>query len=305
MTTLAPVEIEKIVLGCGSFGGVGSLSSLIGKGDSPQQAFRLLDEARAYGIFQLDTANSYGAGQSEEILGRWLRGLPMSERLRLRIASKVGNPHGTRPGQTPLAREEISFQLDRSLKRLGLESLSIYFLHEPDPATSIEETLEALARADAQGKIGAIGLSNVTIDYVTRILNTCDQNLRGKIRYVQNEFHFLHQDDSRELIPFLARRSIDYWAFSPLAGGLLSGKYLDLAAAPAGSRLALRPEPYQRYLARDGLHQIKAFVTEAKARGCEPAAAALNFVVHSPGVSAAIIGPRRKEDYVSLGLRKA
>lgn len=291
---------SRIILGAGNFGGVGSLPELTGRGDSPTTARALLDRALELGITQFDTANTYGGGQSEVILGDWLREQSASIRSQIRIATKVGNPHGCPADERPLSGRQIRLHLERSLKRLDVEQISTYYLHEPDPQTPLDETLEALSLALGQGMIAGFGLSNAGLAYVQRVLEAAGQPLSLKLTHVQNEFHFLQTLDLDELIPFLSSHKIKYVAFSPLAGGLLTGKYQGVASPPDGSRLSLRPEPYQRFFSQQNLFKLSEFL---EAAGKTPSEAALRFVLSSPGVDSAIIGPRKLEHYESLGLK--
>lgn len=299
------MEREKIILGCGNFGGVGSEPQLKDFGEDEIQACAILNEARELGIFQFDTANTYGGGASEEILGNWISKQTSAYRRKVQISTKVGNPHGATLGRSPLSSAEISFHLDKSLTRLHVEQVSAYYIHEPDPKTPIDETLQALDKALSAGKIFSIGLSNVNLGYLRDFLGTCGEALRRKVRYVQNEFHFLHQEDRAELIPFLSENDIGYVAFSPLAGGLLTGKY-SLSSEPcSGSRLALRREPYSRYLNEGTFSTISAFIAEAHSKNLSPAEAAVRFVLETQGIIATIIGPRRKEHFENLGLKRS
>jgi aryl-alcohol dehydrogenase-like predicted oxidoreductase len=291
---------SRIILGAGNFGGVGSLPELIGRGDSPETARDLLDRALELGIQQFDTANTYGGGRSEIILGDWLRGQGASARHKIQIATKVGNPYGCPSDDRPLSGRQIRLHLERSLKRLGIEQISTYYLHEADPHTPLDETLETLSLALEQGMIASFGLSNASLAYVQRVLEAAGPALSQKLTHVQNEFHFLHTPDLAELIPFLSSRKIKYVAFSPLAGGLLTGKYQGAVSPPDGSRLSLRPEPYRRFLTQQSLLKLSEFLEGA---GETPSEAALQFVLNTPGVDSVIIGPRKLEHYESLGLK--
>src|SRR5438477_10092348 len=113
-------DIDRIWFGCGNFGGIGSSPSLRSAGDSEEQALQLLDHARQVGLRRFDTANTYGGGASEIILGKWLRAQGMEFVQIAQIATKVGNPHGCPPGQTPLSAAQIASHLDESLRRLGV-----------------------------------------------------------------------------------------------------------------------------------------------------------------------------------------
>jgi len=294
---------ERIIVGCGNFGGVGSVPQLFGKGESRVEAMALLEMAREFSLFRFDTANSYGGGASEEILGEFLQEQEPSFRQRMSVSTKVGNPFGAREGFAPLAASEIRFQLERSLKRLGVERIDVYYLHELPANVDLEETLMALDEALARGQISSFGLSNVSKPEVERVLTAAGERLGKFLTHVQNEFHFLNPDDRVELIPYLQKHGIKYTAYSPLAGGLLTGKYKLNRPAPTGSRLALRGEPYAPYLNEDHFAQVDAFIGRARSANVTAPAAALKFVLDTPGVDSAIIGPRRREHYEDLGFK--
>lgn len=296
------IDIARIILGCGNFGGVGSDPALRGRGETESQAREILNEARRRGIFQFDTANTYGGGASEEILGRWIKSQNKDFRETVQIATKVGNAFGARAGERPLSRAQISHHLDQSLRRLGVAQIAVYYIHEPDADTPLDESLEAFERALTAGKIASLGLSNVNKIYVNRILKAGGERLRRKIRYVQNGFNYLDRADSADLIPFLQEREMAYVAFAPLAGGLLTGKYQLQGLPPTGSRVDVRPEPYRKFLNPKAFATIQAFVDDARARHIQVSEAALRFVLSTAGIQSTIIGPRRKEHFENLGL---
>jgi aryl-alcohol dehydrogenase-like predicted oxidoreductase len=153
-------DVGRIVFGCGNFGGIGSAPDLRGAGDSEEQALLLLDHARRVGLRRFDTANTYGGGASERILGKWLRAQGASFVQGAQIATKVGNPHGCPPGETPLSRAQIAHHLDMSLRNLGVERIDLYYIHELDRVTPLEETLDAMTNAVDAGKIASFGVSN-------------------------------------------------------------------------------------------------------------------------------------------------
>src|SRR6476619_2629863 len=152
---LSERDLDRIIFGCGNFGGIGSSPSLRAAGDNEEQALRLLDHARRVGLRRFDTANTYGGGASETVLGKWLRAQDPAFRERVQVATKVGNPHGCPPGDTPLSRAQIAHHLDESLRRLGIERIDLYYIHEFDRVTPLEETLGAMTRALEAGKIAS------------------------------------------------------------------------------------------------------------------------------------------------------
>jgi aryl-alcohol dehydrogenase-like predicted oxidoreductase len=298
-------DVDRIVFGCGNFGGIGSAPELRGAGDDEHRALRLLDHARRVGLRRFDTANTYGGGSSEEILGQWLRRQGASFRRNAQIATKVGNPHGCPPGDTPLSRTQIDYHLDRSLSRLGVERIDLYYIHEFDRVTPLEETLEAMARAVEAGKIALFGISNASLPDVEAVRNLAGGSLSPCFEYVQNEYNMLATRDRRALIPYCAEHGLRYTAFSPLAGGMLTGKYRLDQAPPPGSRLAEAPAACAAYLSADSFSTIERLKRSAEARGETMGGVALRFVLNTPGVDGLLIAPRRVEHFANLGLKPA
>jgi aryl-alcohol dehydrogenase-like predicted oxidoreductase len=295
-------DLRRIVFGCGNFGGIGSSPKLRSAGDSEAQAARLLDHARQVGLRRFDTANTYGGGASEEMLGRWLRDQGGAFRQGVQIATKVGNPHGCPPGETPLSRAQIASHLDESLRRLGVDRIDVYYVHEFDRVTPLEETLEAMARAVEAGKIDLIGVSNASLSDVEAVRTLAGPGLAERFEYVQNEYNLLVAADREALIPYCAGHGLRYTAYSPLAGGMLTGKYRFDEEPPPGSRLAQAPEACAAYLDADSLDAIERLRRSAEARGETMAGAALRFVLDTPGLDGLVIAPRRVEHFASLGL---
>jgi aryl-alcohol dehydrogenase-like predicted oxidoreductase len=294
-------DVERIWFGCGNFGGIGSSPSLRSAGDSEEQALELLDHARRVGLQRFDTANTYGGGASETILGKWLRAQGPSFRQSAQIATKVGNPHGCPPGETPLSRAQIEYHLDESLSRLGIERIDLYYIHEFDRVTPLEETLDAFARAVESGKIDTFGVSNASLGDVKEVMRLAPASLAARFEYVQNEFNLLAARDAEALIPYCAAHGLRYTAFSPLAGGFLTGKYRLGEDAPPGSRLAHAPQVCAGYSTEQAFAAIEELRRSAEAQGQTMAEAALRFVLDTPGLDGLIIAPRRIEHFASYG----
>ena len=293
---------DRVIFGCGNFGGIGSAPHLRSAGDSEQQALQLLDQARRSGIRRFDTANTYGGGASEIILGKWLRSQDAAFVDNAQIATKVGNPHGCPSGETPLSRTQIAHHLDQSLRRLGVERIDLYYIHEFDRVTPLEETLGAMTRAVEAGKIDRFGISNASLADVEAVTSVASGSLAARFEFIQNEYNLLATEDARALIPHCAEHGVRYTAFSPLAGGLLTGKYRFGEEPPSDSRLAHAPEACARYLDEKCFAAIERLRRSAEARHETMAAAAVRFVLDTPGVDALIIAPRRTDHFAALGL---
>jgi aryl-alcohol dehydrogenase-like predicted oxidoreductase len=298
-------ELGRIIFGCGNFGGLGSSPALREKGDAASTALALLDEARARGLTRFDTANTYGGGVSEAVLGEWLGRQDPAFRTRIEVATKVGNPNGCPPGERPLSRAQVAFHLDESLRRLGVDRVDLYYLHEFDPTTPLEDTLEALDRALAAGKIAAFGVSNATVNDLKSVLSLANGALRRAFTHVQNEFNLLATGDLAQLIPLVQLEGLRYSAFSPLSGGLLTGKYVYGRSAEAGTRLGDAPDLYRQRLTPATFEAIATLERRAAEHGWTVPGAALRFVLDTPGVDSLIIAPRSGAQFASYSLARS
>lgn len=286
------LRISRLGLGAGNFGGIGSAPAFYGMGDSEADAFALMDRAWEAGINFFDTANAYGGGRSETYIGRWLKEKGSRVRDQLLLSSKVFNPVGDGPNDRGLSRRHIMRQVEASLSRLDTDRLDMYLIHEPDPATPLEETLRALDDLVHMGKVLYVGASNIEAWRLARALWISDVSRLFRFEWVQNSYSLLDRTAEREVFPLCADQGLGFTAFSPLAGGWLTGKYRSGAAYPAGSRMTLRPEPYRHLESERVFRGLSAFEEEARARGVEMSALALAWVLHHPRMTAAIVGPR-------------
>jgi len=295
-------ERGRIVFGCGNFGGLGSSPALRGKGDDRERALALLDHARDLGLTRFDTANTYGGGVSEQVLGEWLSRQDAGFRSRIEVATKVGNPVGCPPGERPLSTAQVALHLDESLRRLRLEQIGLYYLHEFDPATALDETLEALDRALAAGKIARFGVSNASVDDLSAVQRLAGGRLGTAFTHVQNGFNRLETGDLAGVIPLVRERGVRYVAFSPLAGGLLSGKY-QLDRPPAlGTRLDTAPSFFELLMTPASFAAIAELRQQANQHGWTLPGAALRFILDTPGVDSLIIAPRSLEQFAGYGI---
>ena len=286
------LQVSRLALGCGNFGGIGSAPAFFGMGENETQACALMDRALDAGINLFDTANAYGGGRSEAYIGRWLAGKGSAARQQLILSSKVFNPVGPGPNDRGLSRRHILQQVDESLSRLKTDRLDLYLIHEPDPDTPLEETLTALDDVARMGKVLYFGASNVEAWRLACSLRTSE--VRGLVRFewVQNSYSLLDRTAERELFPLCADTGVGFTAFSPLSGGWLSGKYRSAGDYPDGSRMTLRPDPYQHLVNDRVFCGLSRFAEEATRRQVDITALALAWVLHNPRVDAAIIGPR-------------
>ena len=210
------VRVSRIILGCGNFGGIGSMPALFGQGNSRAEAFAIMDAAWEAGITTFDTADAYGGGRSETFIGDWLRTKGPEVRNEIILATKTFNPmdegedHGLAPAR-------VKRQLESSLGRLGVERVQLYLTHAWDPDVPIAETAGALDELQREGKIGVYGASNVDGEHL--------RELPAGFGWVQNSYSLLDREAEAEVLPLCAERSLGFTPFSPLAGGWLSGRW--------------------------------------------------------------------------------
>ena len=276
--------VARIALGCGNFGGIGSAPEFFGQGLTEDQAFALMDAAWEAGLAHFDTADAYGGGRSEQAIGRWMR----SRGVRPRLTTKTFNPmqagadHGLKP-------ERIARQLRSSLDRLGVDQVDLYLAHDYDPAVPLADSLGAFGAAQADGLVGAYGVSNFNARQLAAAL------VAGAPRAIQNCYSLLTRQDEPELLPLCTERGVAYLAFSPLAGGWLTGKYRPGAPYPAGSRMTQRPEPYQEFITDLTFEKLARLQAIAASRGTSLAGLALAWLLADHRVTQIVIGPGRPE----------
>jgi aryl-alcohol dehydrogenase-like predicted oxidoreductase len=277
------VNFRGVALGCGNFGGIGSAPEFFGQGISHHDAFAIMDRAWEAGIHWFDTGDAYGGGSSESWIGEWCRDRNHSPT----ITTKVFHSTTGTPGDTGLAPERIRRQLESSLERLRIDSVDLYLAHEPDPATPITETIDAFETLRAEGLISTWGLSNYHDDTLE------DAVRHGQPALLQNSFSLLDRADEDVVVPFCAEHGIAYVPFGPLSGGWLTGKYRRGEPYPEGSRMTMRPGPYEQLAddrVFDGLDLLRA---EADARGVDLPTLAFAWVLAR--VDGAVCGPNRAE----------
>jgi len=278
------LAIPRVALGCGNFGGVGSAPEFFGQGLTQDQAFELMDAAWDLGITYFDTADAYGGGRSEQAIGRWIR----SRGVRPRLTTKTFNPM-TAGADHGLAPERIARQLRASLERLGVDQVDLYLAHDHDDEVPIADTFGAFEAAVAGGAVRAYGVSNFSEEQLAAALAA------GSPQAIQNGYSLLNRGDEQGVIPLCDRQQIAYLAFSPLAGGWLTGKYRSGEVFPAGSRMTLRPEPYREFMADRTFAALGRLEAIANRRGTSMAGLALGWLLADDRITQIVIGPGRPE----------
>jgi aryl-alcohol dehydrogenase-like predicted oxidoreductase len=280
------VTWPRVALGCGNFGGIGSAPAFFGRGQNEAEAFAIMDRAWERGVRWFDTADAYGGGRSESAIGSWRAARAPAGLL---VTTKVFNSVTGDPADRGLQPDRIRRQVEGSLERLGLERIDLYLAHEPDPETPVAETIAAFEELAAEGLIAAWGLSNYDEPALSEALR------HGRPALLQNGFSLLEQADEARVLPLCREHGIAYVPFGPLAGGWLAGRYRGGEAFPAGSRMTLRPGPYEGYVSEQVFAALELLAAEARARGVELATLAFAWVLAHPDVTGAVCGPSRPE----------
>jgi aryl-alcohol dehydrogenase-like predicted oxidoreductase len=278
-----------VALGCGNFGGVGSAPEFFGRGIPEEEAFAIMDRAWDAGIRWFDTADAYGGGRSEAWIGKWRAA---REPEGLVLTTKVFHSTAGTPGDTGLAPDRIRRQLESSLERLGVDRVDLYLAHEPDPATPIADMVAVFEQLRGEGLIEEWGLSNFDLPGLQEAVR------HGRPMLLQNSFSLLDRGDESDVLPACAEHGIFYVPFSPLAGGWLTGKYRRGKPFPAGSRMTLRPGPYEQLIDDRVFAGLDRLHAEALARGVDPATLAFAWVLAR--VDGAVCGPNRAEHLDSV-----
>ena len=260
-----------------------------------QTAIDCVRHAFECGINFFDTANAYRRGGAEEVLGSALREFPRSSYV---LATKVFFPMGEGPNDRGLSRKHIMEQANASLKRLGVDYIDLYQCHRYDDETPLEETLRALDDLVSQGKILYAGVSEWTAAQIGSAVTFARGHNMDQIASNQPRYSILETYIEKEVLPLCEREGIGQVCFSPLAQGVLTGKYRPGQPPPAGSRGSMGGEASQflgRFLQEDVLMAVDRLRPIAGDLGITMSQLALAWVLRQPGVSAAIIGASRPE----------
>jgi aryl-alcohol dehydrogenase-like predicted oxidoreductase len=290
------IEVSRFIFGAGTIGGIGSWLPARGRGISVDAGLERLDEARRLGIRVVDTADRYAGGDSEKAVGTWLRSRQPDEVL---VATKVGMMVDGERRWTDLSAGHIARQLATSIERLG--RVDLYLSHAPDPGTPAEETLEAFAAARADGRIRAYGVCNVTARELEELLTAADRAGLPRPGWVQNRLNLLARGDRADLLPLVTAEGLGYTPFSPLAGGMLSDRYLDGAAVPPDSHLGVAGDMfYPGMYTPENLARVAKLRDLGRERGIGVAGLALAWLLAQPAVTAPIVAPSTPAQWAAV-----
>jgi aryl-alcohol dehydrogenase-like predicted oxidoreductase len=283
--------VSELCLGTMTFGGSDGVWASIGALQQ-SDAERLIGQALEAGINFIDTADVYAGGLSEQITGQALKNLKVA-RDDVVVATKVFGEMGKSPNSRGATRHHILDGVKGSLKRLQLEYIDLYQIHGFDPATPIEETVRALDQLVRHGQVRYVGVSNWAAWQIAKALGISERWGLARFESLQAYYSVVGRDLERELIPMLRSEGVGLLVWSPLAGGLLSGKYTDTAKPEQGSRrTSFDFPPVDKNRARDCIEIMRSI---AESRGATIAGVALAWLLHQPQVTSVIVGAKRAE----------
>ena len=275
----AGVKVSSLCLGTMMFGGP----------TSETDSIRIIHRALDAGINFLDTANVYNGGESERVIGKAVS----KNRDKWVIATKVHGTMGDDVNQSGSHRFHIMSAVEASLTRLGTDHIDVYYLHRWDAATRIEESLRALDDCVRQGKVRYIACSNFEAWRVCEALWTSDRQGLEEFVCVQPLYNIVNRDIEVELLPFCDKYGVGVVPYSPLARGVLSGKYLPGKTPPEGSRAARKDRRILQTELRDESFEVaQQLIPLAEKHGKTLTQFALAWVLANPTITSVIIGPR-------------
>jgi len=282
--------VSEICLGAMTYGGKGRWE-VVGRLGIPE-AQAQIKAAFDAGVNFIDTANVYSEGESESIVGKALAGLGLP-REDLVIATKVRVRMGPGPNRVGLSRVHIMNEANASLRRLGLDHIDLYQIHGVDQVTPMDETLRALEDLVRSGKVRHIGVSNHAAWQIMKALGISEQQGWNRFQSIQAYYSIAGRELEREIVPVALDQGLSVLVWSPLAGGLLSGKFSEAAAGPEGARRSTFDfPPVDRPRA---FRCVDAMRPIAQAHGVSVARVALAWVLQRPSVTSVIIGAKSLE----------
>ncbi|HYG56594.1 MAG TPA: aldo/keto reductase [Symbiobacteriaceae bacterium] len=268
---------------------IGLGTMMFGEKTAETDAVRIIHAGLDAGVNLIDVADVYAGGESERITGEALKG----RRHEAVLATKLGRRTPLGEG---LSRRHVFHAVEASLTRLQTDYLDLYQVHRWDPETPLQETLETLNDLVRQGKVRYIGCSNFAAWQLCKALWVSDVGHWGRFDSVQPRYNLTHREPEAELFPLCLSEGVGVLAYSPLAGGILTGKYLE--AVPEGSRGWQNPG-WQEIRLTPEARAAAARITAAAGRLGRPAGqVAIRWCLANPAVTTALVGPRTEEQWV-------
>jgi aryl-alcohol dehydrogenase (NADP+) len=278
------LKVSPLCLGAMMFGGATDEAT----------AGRIIGRAKAAGVNFIDTADAYNKGESEAVVGRAIR----AERDEWVLATKFANKVAPGPNGGGASRKWIMQAVDASLKRLGTDYIDLYYVHKEDHATPLDETVRALGDLVRAGKILHFGLSNHKAWRLAEIAHLCDREGIDRPAASQPLYNALNREVEVEHIPACAHLGIGVVPYSPVARGVLTGKYLPDTPPPNDSRVSRADKRIlETEMRPESLRVAQAVKQHAAAKGCTASQWAIAWVAANSAVSAAIAGPRTEEQW--------
>jgi aryl-alcohol dehydrogenase-like predicted oxidoreductase len=271
------IKVSPYCLGAMMFGGMGN--------PDHDDCIRIIHKALDFGVNFIDTADRYSRGESEEIVGKALKG----KRDRIVLATKVHGPMGEDPNQQGNSRRWIMQAVEASLRRLQTDHIDLYQIHRPSPETDIEETLSALTDLMRAGKVRAIGSSTFPASEIVEAQWVAERRGLARFRTEQPPYSILSRSIEREVLPACQRYGMGALVWSPLAKGMLTGRYRKGQALPDSMRVKNFP---QQMADERNLDAVERLIPIAEAAGLSLTHMGMAFVMAHPGVTSAILGPR-------------
>ncbi|UQZ35885.1 aldo/keto reductase [Paenibacillus sp. PK3_47] len=256
-----------------------------------ENAVKAIETAYGLGVNFFDTANVYERGAAEKVLGETLRGFPRESYV---LATKIFGVMGDGPNDRGLSRKHITEQCHASLKRLGVEYVDIMYCHRYDPETPVEETLRTLDDLVRQGKILYVGVSEWTAAQMTEALAVADRYLLDRIIVNQPVYNLFERYIEKEVIPLGERQGIGQVVFSPLAQGLLTGKYNSADDIPEDSRAA-KLDWMRKGITGDKIAKVRELSGIAAELDISPGSLALAWILRQRNVASALVGASRPQ----------
>ena len=282
----AGIKVSRLCLGTNNFGAQ----------VDEETTMRIIKKALDLGVNNIDTANIYTDGRSEELIGKAVRG----NREDLVIATKVGlTLDETKPNSTGLSRKHMIWQLKESLRRLQTDYVDLFYLHRFDPETRLEETMTTMDGLVREGMVRYVGCSNFSVEQLAEVDRVCESLGLEKPVAVQPEYNMLKRDIESDLLPYCRKEQLAVLAYSPLAGGFLTGKYRGAGSAPPPGSRAASSKDYLDAIRSNGDYATLEMLSKSAARaGVSLRQLALAWVVRDPVVTSAIVGASTPEQVV-------
>lgn len=278
------IKVSPYCLGSMMFGAVGNTDH--------DDSIRIIHKALDTGINFIDTADFYSRGESEQIVGKALKG----RRDNIVLASKANLPMGADPNQQGSSRRWITRALEDSLRRLQTDYIDLYMVHRPAPDTDIEETLSALSDLIRAGKVRAIGTSTFPASEIVEAQWVAERRGLARFRVEQPSYSILNRSIEREVLPICQKYGIGAMVWSPMAMGMLTGRYRKGQLTDSG-RMKFNPKYFADEAKLDAIEQLIPLAREA---GLSLAHMAMAFAIAHPGVTSANLGPRTMEQLDDL-----